>query len=179
MIDWPREVIIPIVAALLGIIGGIGVAAKTIMPRFAEAFISDQQKKTDDALADKRARREQEAEDEANERQTTVALLSQVVQLSMASQAQSKELIQFITGSMRVDLKDYQAKIEQALKDIDQRWLAVNRELQAGSGKTQMLTGEISELGDRIMMVEHTLRTALNGNFKSKRVQHDSETKDA
>ena len=162
MIDWPREVIIPILAALVGILGGIGVAAKTILPKWADTFIANQQKRADDALQERAARRELAKEEEANERNTQIALLSQVVQQGMASQNLNKDLIKFITERIDGTLQTNHNEIRTKLDDIDKRWIVVANKL----GHPELLAGEVARLGDKIEELEVSVRLALNGNIK-------------
>ncbi len=158
----------PLVAAILGLSAGLFGAIKLILPKLADAYISDRQKQTDAALADRAAKRDSETEEEAAERQNQVALLSQVIQLSTSVQRQNQGLIEFITQSHQNELRGQRAEIQNALRDIDQRWAAVGREITQNTGKIQILTIEISQISERFAIVEQTLKNALNGNFSKK-----------
>lgn len=160
-IDWPREVIIPLIVALVSLIGGIGIAAKTLLPRLADTFIAGKQKQLDAEIADRQAKREAETEEEANERALNTALLSQVVQLTMANQNQNRDLIKFITERVDGTIQANQAEIRIKLDDIDRRWVAVANKLD----NPAILAGEITRLGDSVRELNTFVRSSLNGSL--------------
>lgn len=157
----------PLILALAGLVTGLTAALKVALPRLTVAFIEDRQKQADAALADRTAKREAEIEEEATERQTQITLLSQFITMNMATQKQNEGLIRFITETLRADLNGHHGEILTALRDIDQRWIAVGRELTNGSGKAMVLTSEVVNLSDRITKLDTVVRLALNGNMKN------------
>lgn len=152
-------------AALIVVIGAVATTLRVAVPRLTESWIRMKEKQSEAELEARKAQREAAAEEDQAGRQNEIALLSQVIQLSSQVQSQNRELITFITATLRTDLQAHRTEIMAAVKDIDQRWVTASRELASGCAKTQMLTAEIAELKERFTIVEQTLRNALNGRL--------------
>jgi chromosome segregation ATPase len=149
----------PLAAGLAAVIATLTGTFKIILPRLADAFIED-----------RKVQREEERAESAADRQNEIALLSQVIQLSSQVQAENKDLIAYITGTLRVDLQTHRSELLTTMRDINERWTTLGREMAAGNAKIQILTTEVAQLSDRFAAVDQTLRAALNGPLsRSKR----------
>lgn len=156
----------PLVAALIVGAGAVWGTIKLIIPRLTDAWIEDHKVTRSVELAAKQQEQELTGEAAAANRQDEIALLSQVIHLTNQMLAQNKGLLEFITVSMRDDMRGMREEINRELRDIDERWLAASRAMSEGHAKTQILTIEIANLAMRVESVEKDIKIALNGKAK-------------
>jgi hypothetical protein len=143
----------------LMILASLLVIARTIAPDAFKAFVERIRFSAEERAKMAAHQRELETEAFASERQEDIALVSQTTLVLTQALKQNEVLIGFITKNIDDRLHDIQTELE----DVEQRWLAMSREMSQYRGEHQIVKIELARLSKVIESIE--TRIASLGSF--------------
>jgi hypothetical protein len=143
----------------LMILASLLVIARTIAPEAFKAFVERLRFSAEERAKDRGHLRELEMEAFASERDEEIALVSQTTLVLTQALKQNETLITFITNNIDNRLGD----IQEELQAVEQRWLAMSKEMAQYRGEHQIVKIELANLSRVIESVD--VRIASLGSF--------------
>jgi hypothetical protein len=143
----------------LMILASLLVIARTIAPEAFKAFVERLRFTAEERAKRGAHQRELEMEAFASERDEEIALVSQTTLALTQALKQNETLITFITNNIDSRLRD----IQEELQAVEQRWLAMSKEMAQYRGEHQIVKIELANLSSVIETVD--ARIASLGSF--------------
>jgi hypothetical protein len=143
----------------LMILASLLVIARTIAPEAFKAFVERLRFSAEERAKRGAHQRELEMEAFASERDEEIALVSQTTLVLTQALKQNETLITFITNNIDSRLQD----IQEELQAVEQRWLAMSKEMAQYRGEHQIVKIELANLARVIETVD--VRIASLGSF--------------
>jgi hypothetical protein len=143
----------------LMILASLLVIARTIAPEAFKAFVERLRFSAEERAKRGAHQRELEMEAFASERDEEIALVSQTTLVLTQALKQNETLITFITNNIDSRLRD----IQEELQAVEQRWLAMSKEMAQYRGEHQIVKIELANLSSVIETVD--ARIASLGSF--------------
>jgi hypothetical protein len=143
----------------LMILASLLVIARTIAPEAFKAFVERLRFSAEERAKRGAHQRELEMEAFASERDEEIALVSQTTLALTQALKQNETLITFITNNIDSRLRD----IQEELQAVEQRWLAMSKEMAQYRGEHQIVKIELANLSSVIETVD--ARIASLGSF--------------
>jgi hypothetical protein len=143
----------------LMILASLLVIARTIAPEAFKAFVERIRFSAEERAKMAAHQRELETEAFASERDEEIALVSQTTLVLTQALKQNETLITFITSNIDSRLRD----IQEELQAVEQRWLAMSKEMAQYRGEHQIVKIELANLARVIETVD--VRIASLGSF--------------
>jgi hypothetical protein len=141
------------------ILASLLVIARTIAPEAFKAFVERLRFSAEERAKRGAHQRELEMEAFASERDEEIALVSQTTLVLTQALKQNETLITFITNNIDSRLRD----IQEELQAVEQRWLAMSKEMAQYRGEHQIVKIELANLSSVIETVD--ARIASLGSF--------------